>query len=92
MRNRGSVSALSAGAYTTTLHVIVDRVKGGGRAPSPSLWDVRKKWSLPLCVYSVENFFFIKAQNRSQKNNRSYVNLNWLILQGRATAMLRPVP
>ncbi len=31
-----SVSALSAGAYTTTLLVMVNRVKGGGRAPSPS--------------------------------------------------------
>jgi hypothetical protein len=29
----GNVSALSAGAYTTTLYVIIDRVKGGGRAP-----------------------------------------------------------
>jgi hypothetical protein len=39
-RNRGSVSALSAGAYTTTLYVIVDIIKRGGRAlpkspPSP---------------------------------------------------------
>jgi hypothetical protein len=31
----GSVSALSAGAYTTTLLVMVDRVKWGGRAPPP---------------------------------------------------------
>jgi hypothetical protein len=29
----GSVSALSAGAYTTTLFVMEDRVKDGGRAP-----------------------------------------------------------
>jgi hypothetical protein len=29
----GVVSALSAGAYATTLLVMVDRVKGGGRAP-----------------------------------------------------------
>jgi hypothetical protein len=28
----GIVSALSAGAYTVTLYVMVDRVKGGGRA------------------------------------------------------------
>ncbi len=34
-RNRGSVSALSAGAYTTTLYVMVDIVKRGGRAPTP---------------------------------------------------------
>ena len=33
--NRGSVSAFSAGAYTTTLYVTVDIVKGGGRAPLP---------------------------------------------------------
>jgi hypothetical protein len=26
---------LSAGAYTTTLYVMVDIVKGGGRAPPP---------------------------------------------------------
>jgi hypothetical protein len=31
----GSVSALSAGAHTSTLLVMVDRVKGGGRAPRP---------------------------------------------------------
>ncbi len=36
MRNRGSVSAISAGAYTTTLFVMVDLVKGGGRAPPPA--------------------------------------------------------
>jgi hypothetical protein len=34
--NRGRVSALSAGAYITTLFVIVDIVKGGGRAPPSS--------------------------------------------------------
>ncbi len=33
--DRGSVSALRAGAYATTLLVMVDRVKGGGRAPPP---------------------------------------------------------
>ncbi len=35
---RGSVSALSAGAYTATLClcVMVTRVKGGGRALPPS--------------------------------------------------------
>jgi hypothetical protein len=35
----GSASGLSAGAYTTTLNVMVDRVKGGGRAPSPGRAD-----------------------------------------------------
>jgi hypothetical protein len=33
-----SVSALSAGEYTTTLLVMVDRVKGGGMHPLPG-WD-----------------------------------------------------
>ncbi len=32
-KNRGSVSALLAGAYTTTVYVMADIVKGGGRAP-----------------------------------------------------------
>jgi hypothetical protein len=32
----GGVSALSAGVYTTTKLVMVDRVKGGGREPTPS--------------------------------------------------------
>ncbi len=31
----GSVSALSAGAYITTLYVMVDIVTGGWRAPPP---------------------------------------------------------
>ena len=48
----GSVSALSAGAYTVTLHVMVKIVKGGGRATPtphqsglifPSRWNVRLK-------------------------------------------------
>jgi hypothetical protein len=43
IRDRGekwgecTVSVLSAGAYTTTLLVMVDRVKGGGRVPPPPL-------------------------------------------------------
>jgi hypothetical protein len=63
-RKRGSVSVLSAEAYTTTLLVMVDRVKGGGRAPTRPRQAVlillyhydgmhAKKWPLPLCVYSV---------------------------------------
>jgi hypothetical protein len=36
VRNRGSVSALSAGAYTTTLYVMVNIVKGDGVHPQPS--------------------------------------------------------
>ena len=53
------VSALSAGAHTTTSLVMVDRVKGGGRAP-PNLtrlgWFYHhdgmyaRKWPLPLCL------------------------------------------
>ncbi len=35
-RNRGIVSALSAGAYTTMMLVMVVRVKGEGRAPPPT--------------------------------------------------------
>jgi hypothetical protein len=31
--NSENVSALSAGAYTATLYLIVNRLKGGGRAP-----------------------------------------------------------
>jgi hypothetical protein len=31
-----SVSAHSAGAYTATVYVLVTKVKGGGRAPSPA--------------------------------------------------------
>jgi hypothetical protein len=52
----------SAGAYTTTLSVMVDIVKGGERAP-PNLTRLgcffhhvgmyARKWPLPLCVHSV---------------------------------------
>ncbi len=52
-----TVYVLSAGAYTTTMLVMVDRVKGGGRAP-PALsrlgWFYHhdgmyaRKWPLPL--------------------------------------------
>jgi hypothetical protein len=50
-----SVSALSSGAYTTTLLVMVDRLKGGRRAPRPRLgWIYHhdgvydRKWTLPV--------------------------------------------
>jgi hypothetical protein len=56
----GSVSALSAGVYTTTLYVMVNIVKGGGRAPPtphkprlnfPPCWNVRLKAAVAtLCV------------------------------------------
>jgi hypothetical protein len=36
---QGGVSALSARAYTVTLNMMVNRVKGGGRAPSPGWAD-----------------------------------------------------
>ncbi len=54
-----STSALSAGVHTTTLIVMVDRVKGGGRAPPPSpgwaeftiMMDARQNVTIPtLCV------------------------------------------
>ncbi len=56
------VSALSAGVYTTTLLVMVDRVKWGGRAAPSLTWlglfyhhdgTYARKWPLPICVYSV---------------------------------------
>ncbi len=53
------MSAISSGAYTTTLYVMVDKVKEGGRAP-PTLTSLglfyphdgmyAGKWPLPLCV------------------------------------------
>jgi hypothetical protein len=43
-----SVSALSAGAYTVTLYLMVAKVKGGGRSP-PTLTSQ----GLPLYIYSV---------------------------------------
>jgi hypothetical protein len=56
------LSALSAGAYTATLDVVVIRLKGVGRAP-PTLASqgcflhhdeiYAINLSLPLCVYSV---------------------------------------
>jgi hypothetical protein len=55
-----SVSALSAGAYTTTLYVMVNTVKSCGSAPPsphqaglifPSWWHVRQKVAIAtLCV------------------------------------------
>ncbi len=64
---KGSVSVLSAGAYTATLDVMVNIVKGGGRVPKPSPGKVlaklgkfvhrngtyARKRALSLCVYSV---------------------------------------
>jgi hypothetical protein len=58
----GSVSAHLAGAYTTTLHMMVNRVKEGGRAPPPSpakadffhhdgMYAINRQ--LPFCVYSM---------------------------------------
>jgi hypothetical protein len=57
-----SIYALSAGAYTGNLYVMVNRMKGGGRAP-PTLtsqgWVFHndgmhaRNRPLPLCVYSV---------------------------------------
>ncbi len=57
-----SVSAHSAGAYSATLYMMVNIVKGGGRA-SPTLTSLglffhrdemyAKNRQSPLCVYSV---------------------------------------
>jgi hypothetical protein len=51
---KGSVSALSAGAYTTALYVMVDRVKECGRAQSALTFHhdemYARKWPLPLCL------------------------------------------
>ncbi len=57
--NRVSVSAHSAGAYTATLLVMVNVIKGGGRAPPtltspgkfcPHDWMYARKQTLLLCV------------------------------------------
>jgi hypothetical protein len=53
----GSVSALSAGAYITTLYVMVDIVKGGACQAGlifPLWWNVRQIVALPLFVYLCE--------------------------------------
>ncbi len=56
----GIVSVRSAGAYSTTLYVMVDIVKGGGSAPPPpyqaglifpSWWNVRQKVTIASLVY-----------------------------------------
>ncbi len=75
------ISALSAEAYTATatLYVMVNRVKGGGRAPphnSPAWVNFSimsgmyaRKRPLPLCVYSVDGIEFSRhyATLRSEK-------------------------
>ncbi len=57
--NRVSVSAHSAGAYTATLQVMVNVMRGGGRASPhphqpgliyPHDWTYARKQRLPLCV------------------------------------------
>ncbi len=63
-RYRGSVSALSAGAYVHHIFVVmVDIVKSGRAPPPPTLTRqgyfyknegmYARNWQLPLCVYSV---------------------------------------
>jgi hypothetical protein len=66
------VSALSAGAYTTTLLVMVDRVKVGGRA-HPTLTRLgsiyhhdgvyARKWPLPAYLHSVVCVFYLQLKN-----------------------------
>jgi hypothetical protein len=58
--NKGSVSALSAEAYTTSLYVLVEIAKGGGREPPPYQAgltfhhdEMYARKPLPLCLYSV---------------------------------------
>jgi hypothetical protein len=53
------VSALSAGAYTTTFLVMVDRVKGGGRAP-PTLTRVQIQKE-EISDLKRENQFLVKS-------------------------------
>ncbi len=68
-------SALSAGAYTTTLFVMVDRVKGVGVHPPPSLpggnFSImiecmpESAWPLPLCVFcGLNNYFFNRGKGQ----------------------------
>jgi hypothetical protein len=57
-----SVPTLSAGAYTTTLYVVVDRVKGGGLAPLPipglAEFTIMLEFTpLPLYLYSLVCIF-----------------------------------
>ncbi len=59
-RKRWECICLSAGVYTATLYVMVNIMKGGGRAPPtphkprlifPSCWNVRQKAAVAtLCV------------------------------------------
>jgi hypothetical protein len=67
-----SVSALSAGAYTATLYVMVNVVKGCGRAP-PLIFHhdgmYARKRPLPLCAYS------------EIKNNRKLTKKHFLFKQ-----------
>jgi hypothetical protein len=64
----GGVSALLLGAYTTTLLVMVDTVKGGGRTLPTNTRLGRiyhhdgiyaRKWPLPVYLYSL-----VGAQNQ----------------------------
>ncbi len=50
---RGSVSALSAGAYITTLYVMVDIMKGGAYAGTPTLTRLTPESGHCHSVYSV---------------------------------------
>jgi hypothetical protein len=64
-----SLAPVSAGAYTATFNVMVNRVKGGGRdyPPPPTITSqdcfyhhdgmYARKRPLPLCVYSVVSGF-----------------------------------
>jgi hypothetical protein len=65
---RGSVSALSARAYTATIYVMVNRVKGGGRATPPPHQPglIFPSWSELSEIYSVmsciQKYFVLRAK------------------------------
>ncbi len=79
-----SVSAHSAGAYTATLLVMVNVIKGGGRAPPtftsqgkfyPHDWMYARKQRLQLCVLDCEADRAWEHINRSQKHE--FRNWDW---------------
>jgi hypothetical protein len=70
VETRGSVSALSAGAYTTTLYILVDIVKGGCACISyphqlglicPSWWNVRQKVAVAI-LCTLRSLIYIFTQ------------------------------
>jgi hypothetical protein len=74
----GSVSALFAGAYTTTLFEMVDIVKGGGN-PRPTLTSLgyffhhdlmdARQWPLPLCVLCASDPLLPRLETAERTGN-----------------------